>query len=177
MVKHLIFLRWWVIVCLTSIAGYLAHQFGAFTEILNEDWTFISPTIFCLFVFVSLWCGIKTFLLSYSASKSVNTIGGSGNIDPNKLMDVEVQEDIGWFAAEAFQVLGFIGTICGMIYALKGFVGVDLADINAVQSLVSNLVSGVSVAFYTTLTGLIASLLLKMQYFNLSYARKKVSNK
>lgn len=169
MVKHLLFLRWWIIVCLTGIAGYFAHQFGALAEILNEDWTYISPTIFCIFIFMSLWCGLKTFLFSY--------ILRTKWIDPKKFIEIEAQEEIGWFAAESFQVLGFIGTICGMIYALKGFVGVDFADINAIQSLVSNLVSGVSVAFYTTLTGLVASLLLKMQYFNLSYARKRVDQR
>ena len=169
MVKHLLFLRWWVIACLTGVAGYFAHQFGAFQEILNEDWTFISPTIAALFVFMSLWCGLKTFLLSFRINRN--------RITPDKLVEIEAQEDIGWFAAESFQVLGFIGTICGMIYALKGFVGVDFADISAIQTLVSNLVSGVSVAFYTTLTGLVASLLLKMQYFNLSYARRRVDKR
>ena len=171
MARHLLFLRGWVIACLTGIAGYFAHQFGAFTEILNEDWTYICPTIFVLFVFMSIWCGLKTFLLSRTLSS------GSKWIDPKKFIEIEAQEDLGWFAAESFQVMGFIGTICGMIYALKGFVGVDLAEINAVQGLVSNLVSGVSVAFYTTLAGLVASLLLKMQYFNLSYARKRVDQR
>ncbi len=169
MAKHLLFLRWWVIACVTGVAGYFAHQFGIFTEILNEDWTYICLTIFCLFLFMSLWCGLKTFMMSYMMGKN--------NLTPDKLMEVEAQEDIGWFAAESFQVLGFIGTICGMIYALKGFVGVDMSDPGAVQGLVSNLVSGVSVAFYTTLAGLVASLLLKMQYFNLSYTRRKVDNR
>jgi hypothetical protein len=177
MARHLLFLRWWVIACLTGIAGYFAYQFGAITEVLNEDWTFISPTIAVLFVFMSMWCGLKTFLLSFRIGRGLRTGGAESYVDPEKLMEVEAQEDIGWFAAESFQVLGFIGTICGMIFALKGFVGVDLGDINAVQGLVSNLVSGVSVAFYTTLTGLVASLLLKMQYFNLSYARRRIDNR
>jgi hypothetical protein len=164
MAKHLLFLRWWVIICLTTIASYFAYQFGAISELVGEDWTYISPAIFGLFIFMSIWCGIKTFSLSRSVKNS--------NVE--KITEIEIQEDIGWFAAEAFQVLGFIGTICGMIYALKGFAGIDLADVAAVQGLISNLVSGVSVAFYTTLSGLVASLLLKIQYFNLSYARRKV---
>ena len=165
MVKHLLFLRWWVIVCLTSVAAIFAYQLGAITELIQNDWTYISPTIFVCFAFMSIWCGIKTFLLS----KSVYPL-----VVKEKINEIELQEDIGWFAAESFQILGFIGTICGMIFALKGFAGIDLADVAAVQGLISNLVSGVSVAFYTTLTGLVASLLLKIQYFNLSYARRKV---
>ena len=83
-------------------------------------------------------------------------------------------EEVGWFAAGFFTSLGMIGTVIGMIWALKGFIGVNITDVAAIQKLISDMVYGVSTALYTTLVGLICSSLLKLQYFNLGHARRRV---
>ena len=160
MIKHLIFLRWWVIASIICITSYFLHQFGICEEIWETDSTFISAGIAGIFGIMSVWCGIKTFTLSHGLRKSREDL----------VAQVTHQEKIGWFVADLFTMAGFVGTIWGMIVALKGFEGINPADITSIQSLISSLVHGVSIALYTTLTGLVCSLLLKIQYFNLGYA-------
>lgn len=167
MAKHLLFLRWWLIVSLTGIATYFCHQFGIFHEILDKDMTYISIIIATAFVGMSIWCGLKTYLFS-------RVIGGAGWKMRQVAVNTENDEEAGWFAAETFTTLGFIGTIIGMISALKGFIGIDTSDISSIQNLISDLVYGMSTALYTTLAGLVCSRLLMLQYFNLRHTRRKV---
>lgn len=162
MIKHLIFLRWWVIASFICIASYFLYQFGICEEIWRTDSTFISAGIVGAFSVMSIWCGIKTFVLGHAVQKDKKSL----------ITQVTNQEKIGWFMADLFTMLGFVGTIWGMIVALKGFAGVNPSEIESVQRLISSLVQGVSIALYTTLTGLVCSLLLRVQYFNLGYALK-----
>ena len=60
---------------------------------------------------------------------------------------------------------------------LSGFTKLDVSDVNTVQGLIKNLGIGMSTALYSTLTGLICSALLKIQYFNLSQAVDKIRRK
>jgi flagellar motor component MotA len=50
----------------------------------------------------------------------------------------------------------------------------DVSDVSTIQGLIKSLGTGMSTALYSTLTGLICSTLLKIQYFNLSQAVEKV---
>lgn len=159
MIKHLIFLRWWFVASLIFIASYFLNEFGVMKRIWETDVTFISAGIVLIFVLMSVWCGIKTFTLSYMIEKN----------QTNLLPQIKKQAEIGWFVADCFTMAGFVGTIWGMIVALKGFEGVNPADILSIQKLISSLVLGVYTALYTTFTGLVCSLLLKIQYFNLTY--------
>jgi hypothetical protein len=129
--------------------------------------TYISVLIAAAFVAMSIWCGLKTYLFS-------RVIGDAEWKVHQVAVKTENDEEAGWFAAETFTTLGFIGTIIGMIFALKGFIGIDTSDISSLQSLISDLVYGMSTALYTTLVGLVCSRLLMLQYFNLSHTRRKV---
>jgi biopolymer transport protein ExbB/TolQ len=60
------------------------------------------------------------------------------------------------------------GTVIGFIMMLSGFAKVDVTDTSTVQGLIKSLGVGMSTALYSTLTGLICSALLKIQYFNLT---------
>lgn len=172
MVKHILFLRWWLIVALVSIAAYFCYQFGIYTEILNKDMTYLSVVIGCAFVMMSLWCGLKTFLLSRAFAKRIEK---NGHKNLRRVAErLRTEEEAGWFAADTFTTLGFIGTVIGMIFALKGFIGINPSDITSLQGLISDLVYGMSTALYTTLVGLVCSRLLMLQYFNLAHARRKV---
>jgi len=153
-------------VAVVAVAGYFCHTFGIFSEILDKDMTYISVVIGATFVIMSTWCGVKTFQLSQAIHKN----------KPDLIAKMEHQEEIGWFTAETFTTLGFIGTIIGMIYALKGFIGINPSDITSLQSLISDLVYGMSTALYTTLVGLVCSRLLMLQYFNLSQARREAAS-
>jgi hypothetical protein len=75
---------------------------------------------------------------------------------------------IGWFISDAFLTLGMIGTVAGFIYML-GVSGLDNLTPTEIPRILSEMSSGMSIALYTTISGLICSLVLKLQLFNLDY--------
>jgi len=81
---------------------------------------------------------------------------------------------LGSFASDTLMKLGLLGTIIGFILMLAPIAGLDAADRASVKSSMGLMSDGMAVAMYTTLTGLIGSVLLQMQYFLLDEATAKV---
>ncbi len=73
----------------------------------------------------------------------------------------------GWFFSDIVLSLGMIGTVAGFMMMLTGFATLDFSDIEAAQGMVARLGAGMATALSTTLIGLIASVLLKLQFFML----------
>ena len=146
MIKHVAFLRWLLITAVTCVGAYFCNRFGLFSEIIEKDWSRNSVSIAVVFAFMTVWCGIKTFVFSYHLNKN-QILGIPINVKKTKNL-----EEVGWFVAEQFTVWGFIGTVVGIVYALKGFVDIDPSNTTAVQKLISDLVYGMSTALYTSLS-------------------------
>ena len=137
-----VLLRWWLIFCLSILAGGIAVYFNIHKELYQSDQTKISFLILVIFVLTSLWIGWVT-----------------------KLQDRTVE--IGWFIAEACLALGMIGTVTGFLLMLNGaFAEIDLSNPTTIQTSLTKMALGMSTALYTTLTGLICSLALKIQLVN-----------
>ena len=135
-------LRWWLIFCLTILAGGIAIYFDIHKELYKADQTKISFLILTIFVLTSIWIGVVT-----------------------KLQDRTVE--LGWFIAEACLALGMIGTVTGFLLMLNGaFTQIDLSNPTTIQNSLVNMALGMSTALYPTLTGLICSLALKIQLVN-----------
>lgn len=66
--------------------------------------------------------------------------------------------------AAALVVLGLIGTVAGFIIALSGVSADEAGTLAAVQPMISTLISGMSVALYTTLEGAVLGLWLTVNY-------------
>ena len=66
--------------------------------------------------------------------------------------------------AAALVVLGLIGTVAGFIIALSGVSAEEAGTLAAVQPMISTLISGMSVALYTTLEGAVLGLWLTVNY-------------
>jgi len=81
---------------------------------------------------------------------------------------------LGSFASDALMKLGLLGTIVGFILMLAPIAGLDGADRVSVKNSMGLMSDGMAVAMYTTLTGLIGSVLLQMQYYLLDDATAKV---
>lgn len=60
----------------------------------------------------------------------------------------------------ALPILGFVGTVLGLSFAMSGFGSTDLTDINALKAAVGSITTGLSSAFNTTLLGLLLSMFL-----------------
>ena len=156
-----IFLRWWLFAILIVVGGVFGWNLNLFHNIWENDTTKISFLIMGIFLFHSLWAGAQSLSLSRQLKNKVFT---------DKLRKSKRHIEIGWFASDMCLNLGMIGTIWGFILMLAGFVNVDVSNIKSVQGLLTSMSGGMSIALYTTLTGLVCSQLLKVQFFNLENA-------
>jgi MotA/TolQ/ExbB proton channel family len=81
---------------------------------------------------------------------------------------------LGSFASDALMKLGLLGTIIGFILMLAPIAGLDSADRASVKSSMGLMSDGMAVAMYTTLSGLIGSILVQTQYYLLDEATAKL---
>lgn len=79
----------------------------------------------------------------------------------------------GWFAADAVLKLGLLGTIIGFILMLAPISKLSGYDAANLQAALGEMSAGMAVALYTTLTGLVANLLLRLQFQILSDAMQE----
>ena len=144
-----ILLKWWFLFCTQIALGTVAFHFNFFHHLYREDTTRIGFFILGILILTSLWVGKKVYSL-----KS-NWEGPEDAID--KLSS-------GWFIAESCLVLGLIGTVTGFILMLgTAFTELDVTNITSVQNALIKMSLGMSTALYTTLAGLISSLVIKIQ--------------
>jgi hypothetical protein len=76
----------------------------------------------------------------------------------------------GNFASDSLMKLGLLGTIIGFIIMLAPIAGLDVSDKSVLKSSMGVMSDGMAVAMYTTLAGLVGSILLKLQYYMLDGA-------
>ena len=111
-------LRWWLIFCLSILAGGIAVYFNLHVNLYNGDQTKISFLILAIFILTSGWVGWCT-----------------------KKSEYQIQNiDVGWFVAEACLALGMIGTVTGFLLMLSGaFADIDLANTATIQNALSKM--------------------------------------
>src|SRR3954471_13462269 len=80
----------------------------------------------------------------------------------------------GSFASDALMKLGLLGTIIGFILMLAPIAGLDAADRASVKTSMGLMSDGMAVAMYTTLAGLVSSILIQAQYYLLDDATAKL---
>jgi MotA/TolQ/ExbB proton channel family len=81
---------------------------------------------------------------------------------------------LGTYAGDALMKLGLLGTIIGFILMLAPIAGLDAADRASVRTSMGLMSDGMAVAMYTTLTGLIGSILVQTQYYMLDKATQRL---
>jgi hypothetical protein len=170
MTKHTIFLKWWLFISIVLIATIFGYRGGVFRQVYESDFTKLSVVLVALFVYMSVWCGHKTWQLS----KFLDTYDPEKENNPIIVERIEHLTEVGWFVSDLCLSVGMIGTVIGFIMMLGGFFTVDFSDTATLQNLIKDLGAGMSVALYTTLTGLICSALLKIQYFNLNQGISRI---
>ena len=72
---------------------------------------------------------------------------------------------LGYLAVDILLKLGLTGTVIGFILMLLPIGEIRDFDPQVLQQLLATMSGGMAVALYTTLTGLVTSMLLKFQYF------------
>ena len=165
-IKHTLFLKWWLFMSAIMASSVLLAGLGLLGTLWEKDATKLSFVLLGLFAVMSGWCGYKTWRLSVFID--------SNKTEPYLIESIEHLMEVGWFTSDLCLSIGMMGTVIGFIMMLGGFANIDINDMATVQGLIKGLGVGMSTALYTTLTGLICSALLKIQYFNLSQAIDKV---
>ena len=141
-------LKWWLIFCLTLIGIGTSYHFNLHSLLYNADVTKLSFLIIIIFIVTSIWIGKKTF-----------------NLERTSVTDDNI--NVGWFVAESCLALGMVGTVTGFLYMLgTAFENIDVTNAITLQEALASMAHGMSTALYTTLTGLIASLIIKVQLVN-----------
>lgn len=80
----------------------------------------------------------------------------------------------GAFAGDLLMKLGLFGTIVGFIMMLAPIAGLNTDDQAAIKSSMSLMSEGMAVAMYTTLAGLVGSILIRVQYQFVEAATSKL---
>jgi hypothetical protein len=104
---------------------------------------------------------------------------GAGRIDQTLLLRsladrLRGSNGFGAFVSDTLMKLGLLGTIIGFIIMLAPIAGLDAADRAAMKSSMGLMSDGMAVAMYTTLAGLIGSILVRIQYYMLDAATHRV---
>jgi hypothetical protein len=147
--------KWYIIatMIIMMIGGMLGT--GIMETVWHADVTKISFLILAIFGISSFKCGSDIY--KYETTNNVH----------------KREVEIGWFAAETLLALGMTGTVIGFIIIMKDFMYIDVQDVASIEAMIKSLGSGISTALYTTLFGLVTSMLLKVQYFLLEDMMEK----
>ena len=149
-------LKWWLIFCLTLLGFGTLYYFNMHTLLYYADVTKLSFLIIIIFIFTSVWIGRKTY-----------------DLEITSVVDDKI--DVGWFIAESCLALGMVGTVTGFLYMLgTAFENIDITDATTLQDALASMAKGMSTALYTTLTGLIASLIIKVQLVNYEVGEQRI---
>ena len=141
-------LKWWLIFCLILLGIGISYHFNLHSLLYYADVTKLSFIIITIFIFTSVWIGRKTF-----------------DLEKTSVTDDNIY--VGRFIAETCLALGMGGTVTGFLYMLgTAFENIDITDATTLQDALASMAKGMSTALYTTLTGLIASLIIKVQLVN-----------
>ena len=143
------FLRWWIMFVCFTIIGFVFVYSGWAYRVWFGDVTKISFLIYGLFIYFSIRTGIDMHRIR------IQHEGCSLFIDFKK------RNDLSWFASDAFLTLGLIGTLFGLIFIAPIDITKSKADI------IGALGTGWGTALYTTISGLVCRLLLRVQLYNL----------
>jgi len=178
-----LFLKSSTILGLIAFVIYLIFDLGLLNLIVSSDKSRISLVILSIYLVASLHWYYLSFLLDreieglYSDSKKT-----SASLIINKFLQLgdkpratdflSLVEDelsnrhaLGYMVVDVLLKLGLTGTVIGFILMLIPIGEIKDFDPQVIQQLLSKMSGGMAVALYTTLTGLITSILLKLQYF------------
>ena len=145
-------LKWWLILCITILGLCTCIYFNIHKDLYAADVTRLSFLIISIFICTSVWIGSKTYKVGIH-------------------QDYDQKSDVGWFVSESCLALGMVGTVTGFLIMLgTAFENVDVTNAATLQQALSDMATGMSTALWTTLVGLVSSLIIKVQLVNFEVA-------
>jgi len=177
---HLPLLRWLMFTGVSAFGFILVWHYGLFRLMLVSDKTYISLTIVILYAATCIHCFIRTIAISREGDRAQRVLalvsqgGPKLKVVGNAVVALRGPNQLGSFASDSLMKLGLLGTIIGFILMLAPIAGLDAADHASMKTSMGLMSDGMAVAMYTTLSGLIGSILVQTQYYMLDEATQKV---
>ena len=114
-------------------------------------------------------CALTTFIADLLHMRQAGRNVGETGLEQSQLLDAYSQQlrggqDIGWFIADTMIKLGLLGTGIGFVILLNAVTSVTSLDITSMKEVLVNMSGGMGVKLFTTIAGLIAAILLSLQY-------------
>ena len=182
-----IFIYWVYYISLIIIALFILGSIGFISNIFRADISYISSLIFVIFNFYIFQCGYYLYKLRdaifYIDTVEVYKLHNMFidicseyrlQIESNTQNQISSQDELksklyefvdnGFFISDLLLKLGIIGTVVGFIIMLSSLSAIDEMNLSKMNNLLLSMSAGMKVALYTTLTGLIGSILLTIQY-------------
>ena len=182
-----IFIYWIYFISLISIAFYVLGSLGFISNIFQADISYISSLITFIVIFYLFQCGYylnklrdavyfldkeinsdsnNIFIMIYRDYQLTNNISKDNKTSSQEDFKLKLYEfaDNGFFVSDLLLKLGIIGTVIGFIIMLSSLSAIDEMNLSKMNNLLLSMSTGMKVALYTTLTGLIGSILLSIQY-------------
>jgi len=180
--KNHLLLKACLMLSLVIFSSYLIVDLGILSLIIESDRSKISLIILSIYV---LACA-HWFYISINLDKEISSLEDTNNqtlirsfIDkaskenssnPKNSLDLLQDEllnrhALGYLTVDILLKLGLTGTVIGFILMLLPIGEIKDFDPQILQKLLATMSGGMAVALYTTLTGLVTSMLLKFQYF------------
>ena len=173
---------------------FLIYDLGLLSLIIASDQSKISLIILALYYLATAhW-----YYLSFSLDKEIEGLNSEdasssvlltklkyfdGNDQQKSTNYLSILEDelanrhaLGYMIVDILLKLGLTGTVIGFILMLLPIGEIKDFDPQIIQQLLSKMSGGMAVALYTTLTGLVTSTLLKLQYFLLDTSLTRLFN-
>ena len=171
-----------LLLSLIVFAGYLIFYLVLFELIIESDRSRISVLILAIYLLATVHWFMNVLSLDKEIASidkpSRETLIGRFNIEMTRVNEKDygsklgLLEDelsnknaLGYLIVDILLKLGLTGTVIGFILMLLPIGEIKDFDPQILQKLLSTMSGGMAVALYTTLTGLISSMLLKFQYF------------
>ena len=169
-----------LVLSLIIFSFYLLFQLDLIELIINSDRSKISLIILVIYLLATLhWFYIAITLdkeISSIDKPEKDTLIGRYLHKRNDLEktpslynlledELSNRHSIGYLIVDILLKLGLTGTVIGFILMLLPIGEIKDFDPQILQKLLSTMSGGMAVALYTTLTGLVTSMLLKFQYF------------
>ncbi len=156
--RYAILLRWWLFFAVALLGTFALFISGLIYRVSQADVTKLSFLIFFVFAIFTIRTGFETYRLS---NETLFT--------DQRMATFYKNSETGWFVSDMLLTLGMIGTVAGFIYMLStSFVDLSFDNVNSMQAVLAKMGKGMSTALYTTAAGLVCSLLLKLQLYNLT---------
>ena len=180
--KNHLLLKACLVLTLVIFSSYLVVDLGILSLIIDSDRSKISLIILSIYV---LACA-HWFYISIILDKEISSLdhtnhptlirsfidNASKENSSNQKNNLDLLQDelsnrhaLGYLAVDILLKLGLTGTVIGFILMLLPIGEIKDFDPQILQKLLATMSGGMAVALYTTLTGLVTSMLLKFQYF------------